>query len=58
MTRDTTAAGSPKVDKATEEQAIRTIGRKWEKMFADRDSSGMAALFADDGYEMPPNAKA
>ncbi len=58
MTRDTTAAGPRKVDKAAEEQAIRAIGRKWEKMFADRDSSGMAALFADDGYEMPPNAKA
>src|SRR5438045_9479368 len=58
MARDTAAAAAPKVDKNAEEQAIRDIGRRWEKMFADRDTSGMAALFADDGYEMPPNTKA
>jgi uncharacterized protein (TIGR02246 family) len=58
MARDTAAAAAPKVDKNAEEQAIRDIGRRWVKMFADRDTSGMAALFADDGYEMPPNTKA
>ncbi|MFL5494302.1 MAG: YybH family protein [Gemmatimonadales bacterium] len=58
MARDTAAAAAPRVDKNAEEQAIKDIGRKWEKMFADRDTSGIAALFADDGYEMPPNTKA
>jgi uncharacterized protein (TIGR02246 family) len=58
MTRDTTATAAPRVDKGAEEQAIRAIGRKWEKMFADKDSAGMGQLFADDGYEMPPGAKA
>ena len=38
--------------------AIRDIGRKWEKMFADKDSSGIGRLFADEGYEMPPGTKA
>ena len=27
-------------------------------MFAEKDTSGMGALFAADGYEMPPNSKA
>jgi uncharacterized protein (TIGR02246 family) len=58
MTRDTTATVAPKVDKGAEEQAIRDIGRKWEKMFADKDSAGMGQLFAEDGYEMPPGTKA
>jgi uncharacterized protein (TIGR02246 family) len=58
MTRDTTSTGPAKVDKAAEEQAIRDIGRKWEKMFADKDSAGIGQLFADDGYEMPPGTKA
>jgi uncharacterized protein (TIGR02246 family) len=57
MAADSTTAGPGKVDKQAEEQAIREIGRKWEKMFAAHDSAGIAALFADDGYEMPPNAK-
>jgi uncharacterized protein (TIGR02246 family) len=57
MTTDTTAVAPPKVDKGTEEQAIRDIGRKWEKMFADKDSSGIGQLFANDGYEMPPGTK-
>jgi uncharacterized protein (TIGR02246 family) len=58
IARDTAAAAAPKVDKQAEEQVIRDIGRKWEQMFANRDTSGIAALFADDGYEMPPNTKA
>ncbi len=58
MTSDSTAAGPPKVDKQAEENAIRDIGRKWEKMFADKDSAGIGQLFADDGYEMPPGTKA
>jgi uncharacterized protein (TIGR02246 family) len=58
MARDTAAAAAPKVDKQAEEQAIRDISRKWEQMFNAKDSSGIAALFAADGYEMPPNAKA
>jgi uncharacterized protein (TIGR02246 family) len=58
MARDTAAAAAPKVDKQAEEQAIREIGRKWVQMFAEKDTLGMGALFAADGYEMPPNAKA
>ncbi len=61
MASDTTAAAAaaaPKVDKQAEEQTIREIGRKWVAMFAAKDTSGMGALFADDGYEMPPNSKA
>jgi uncharacterized protein (TIGR02246 family) len=57
MAGDSTMAGPAKVDKQAEEQAIRDISGKWEKMFAANDTSGIAALFADDGYEMPPNAK-
>ena len=34
MTTDTTAAGPAKVDKRAEQQAIRDIGGRWEKMFA------------------------
>jgi uncharacterized protein (TIGR02246 family) len=63
MARDTTMhdsamAGAAKVNKSAEEDSIRSLSRRWEKMFADRDSAGIARLFADDGYEMPPNAKA
>ena len=58
MARDTTATAAPKVDKQAEEQAIRDIGKKWVQMFAEKDTSGMGALFAADGYEMPPNSKA
>jgi uncharacterized protein (TIGR02246 family) len=57
MAADSTTAGPAKVDKQAEEQAIRDISGKWEKMFAAHDTAGIAALFADDGYEMPPNAK-
>ena len=55
---DTTATVSTRVDKAAEERAIRDLSRRWEQMFAARDTAGIAALFAEDGYEMPPNAKA
>jgi uncharacterized protein (TIGR02246 family) len=60
MASDTTAAAAaaPTVDKQTEERTIREIGRRWEKMFADKDSAGIGALFAEDGYSMPPNTKA
>ncbi|HEY7636172.1 MAG TPA: nuclear transport factor 2 family protein [Gemmatimonadales bacterium] len=58
MTSDSTVSAAPKVDKQAEENTIREIGRKWEKMFADKDSSGIGQLFADDGYEMPPGTKA
>lgn len=56
--RDTAMTGAAKVDKQAEEQAIRELGRKWVAMFAAKDTSGMAALFAEDGWEMPPNSKA
>ena len=58
MASDTAMAGPPKVDKQAEEQAVRGISEKWVQMFAAKDTSGIAALFADDGYEMPPNSKA
>jgi uncharacterized protein (TIGR02246 family) len=58
MARDTTATAAPKVDKQAEEKTIREIGQKWVAMFAAKDTSGMAALFAEDGYEMPPNTQA
>jgi uncharacterized protein (TIGR02246 family) len=58
MASDSAMAGPAKVDKQGEEQAIRDLSGKWVQMFAANDTSGIAALFADDGYEMPPNAKA
>jgi uncharacterized protein (TIGR02246 family) len=58
MASDTTATSSPKVDKQAEEKTIREIGRKWEQMFATKDSAGIGQLFAEDGYEMPPGTKA
>jgi uncharacterized protein (TIGR02246 family) len=58
MASDTAAASTPTVDKPAEEKAIREIGRRWEKMYADKDSAGIGALFTDDGYSMPANTKA
>ena len=58
MAQDSTMAGPAKVDKQAEEKTVRDISARWMQMFATKDSSGIGALFADDGYEMPPNAKA
>jgi uncharacterized protein (TIGR02246 family) len=58
MASDSAMAGPAKVDKQAEEQGIRDISGRWVKMFASKDTSGIAALFADDGYEMPPGSKA
>ncbi len=55
---DTSTAGATKVDTRNEEHAIREFDKRWEQLFNAKDASGMASLFADDGYEMTPNMKA
>jgi uncharacterized protein (TIGR02246 family) len=41
---------------AMDEQAIRAQVDRWLKLVKDKDAAGIAALYAEDGAVMPPNA--
>ena len=44
------------VDTAADEQAIRAQVDRWLQLVKAKDAAGIAALYADDGAVMPPNA--
>jgi uncharacterized protein (TIGR02246 family) len=44
------------VDTAGDEQAIRGQVDRWLQLIKAKDASGIAALYAEDGAVMPPNA--
>jgi len=44
------------IDVGAEEQAIRGQVDHWLKLVKAKDAAGIAALYADDGAVMPPNA--
>ena len=44
------------VDTAGDEQAIRGQVDRWLQLVKAKDASGIAALYAEDGAVMPPNA--
>ena len=39
-----------------DEAAIREQNRKWQELIAAKDAKGVAALYAEDGELLPPNA--
>jgi len=44
------------VDTGADEQAIRGHVDRWQKLVKAKDAAGIAALYAEDGAVMPPNA--
>ena len=44
------------VDAGADEQAIRGLVDRWHQLVKARDAAGIAALYAEDGAVMPPNA--
>ena len=48
--------GTTVVDNGADEQAIRRQVDRWLQLVKAKDAAGIAALYADDGAVMPPNA--
>lgn len=46
------SGGDPKAD----EDAIKAINAKWQELIVAKDAKAIAALYAEDGELMPPNA--
>ncbi len=46
------------VDSAAEEGAIRGLNQRWLELIRNKDSAGIAQLYAEDGAVMPANDKA
>jgi uncharacterized protein (TIGR02246 family) len=44
------------VDTGADEQAIRGHVDRWHQLMKAKDAAGIAALYAEDGAVMPPNA--
>ena len=44
------------VDAGADEQAIRGLVARWLELVKAKDAAGIAALYAEDGAVMPPNA--
>jgi uncharacterized protein (TIGR02246 family) len=44
------------VDSGANEQAIRGLVDRWLQLVKAKDAAGIAALYAEDGTVMPPNA--
>ncbi len=44
------------VDTSADEQAIRAHVDRWHQLVKAKDAAGIAALYAEDGAVMPPNA--
>jgi uncharacterized protein (TIGR02246 family) len=54
---DAAAANSAAaVDTGADEQAIRGHVDRWQKLVKAKDAASIAALYAEDGAVMPPNA--
>jgi uncharacterized protein (TIGR02246 family) len=55
---DNTAGGNAAaaVNVGADEQAIRVQVDRWLQLVKAKDAAGIAALYADDGAVMPPNA--
>ena len=52
----TAAVDTAAVDTAADEQAIRGHVHRWLQLVKAKDAAGIAALYAEDGTVMPPNA--
>ena len=50
------AAAAAAVDAGADEQAIRGQVDRWLQLVKAKDAAGIAALYAEDGAVMPPNA--
>ena len=50
------ANGAASADTNADEQAIRAQIDRWLQLVKDKDAPSIAALYADDGAVMPPNA--
>ena len=48
--------GTTVVDRSADEQAIRGHVERWLQLVKGKDAAGIAALYAEDGAVMPPNA--
>ena len=48
--------GTTVVDNGADEQAIRRQVDRWLQLVKAKDAAGIAALYAEDGAVMPPNA--
>ena len=48
--------GTAAVDTGADEQAIRGQVDRWLQLVKAKDAAGIAALYAEDGAVMPPNA--
>ena len=48
--------GTASVDAGADEQAIRGHVDRWLQLVKAKDAAGIAALYAEDGAVMPPNA--
>lgn len=51
-------ADAAQVDNAADESAIRGLNERWLQLIRDKDSAGIAQLYAQDGVVMPANEKA
>ena len=49
-------AATAAVDTGADEQAIRGQVERWFQLVKAKDAAGIAALYAEDGAVMPPNA--
>ena len=50
------ASNAAVADNAADEQAIRGIVDRWMQLVKAKDAAAIAALYAEDGALMPPNA--
>ncbi len=53
---NTAEVNSTAVDTSADEQAIRGNVDRWHQLMKAKDAAGIAALYAEDGAVMPPNA--
>ena len=52
------AGEAVQADSAADESAIRGINERWLELIRNKDSAGIAQLYAEDGAALPPNEKA
>lgn len=48
------ASGEPDIER--DRQALEQIDRRWEQAFNRGDAAGVAVLYTDSGFLLPPNA--
>ena len=49
-------SSTPEDNSAADNEYLRNAGQEWDRLFNARDTSGLAALYADDAISMPYNA--